>query len=168
MANSITEFISVFARNCEVRPVSREQAKCFLEVNHRFGWSNCRHCYGLFVSKADRSGFKIGDMVAVSCFSNARRWEKGEKTISSYEWVRYASVRGVRVSGGMGKMLKHFIDEVKPDDIMSYAPLSAVLEDQQDGQQEGDVYQKLHFTEEGVKEFPNGKSLKYRLKITDY
>lgn len=159
-----SEFISVFARNCEVRSISREQAQCFMEENHRFGWSKCRYCYGLFISKADKSGFSEGEMVAASCFSNARRWTKGESVISSYEWVRCASLQGVRVSGGMGKMLKHFIKEVKPDDIMTYAPLS----DSPEEEQEGDVYLKLHFKKEGIKEFPDGKSMKFRLKLKDY
>ena len=35
-----------------------------MEENHRFGWSKCRYCYGLFISKKDRSGLDIGDMVA--------------------------------------------------------------------------------------------------------
>lgn len=154
-------FISVFARNCEVRRIDAGIAKNFMEANHRYGWSKCRHCYGLFVEREGHEGkFKAGDLVAAGCFSNARRWKKGERDISSYEWVRYASLFGTRVSGGMGKILRAFIEEEKPDDIMSYAPL-------QNGD-EGEVYAKLGFTLEEVKEFEGGKSAKYRLKLTDY
>ena len=88
-------------------------------------------------------------------------------------------------------MLKHFIEEVQPDDIMSYADLEW---------SEGSVYQTLGFTLEGTKDpvmfrigpdwrrFPvkqgmvndgmdseagnlfyrNLGSKKYRLKLTDY
>lgn len=155
------KFISVFARNCSVRKIDRDTARTFLEENHRFGWSKCRHCYGLFVERAGHDGrFRKDDLVAVSCFSNARKWEKDGAVIKSYEWVRYASLVGVRVSGGMGKMLNAFIDEAKPDDIMSYAPLS-------DGD-EGGVYIKLGFKLEEIKEFKDGKSAKFRLKLTDY
>ena len=152
-----SEFISVFARNCEVRSIGKDSARSFMEANHRFGWSKCRYCYGLFISRKDRSGLDIGDMVAASCFSNARRWKKGDKTVSSYEWVRYASVGGIRVSGGMGKMLKHFIEEIKPDDIMSYADLSSP-----DG---GKVYSTLGFVDEGLVERDTFRCEKYRLNL---
>ena len=49
---------------------------------------------------------------------------------------------GVRLSGGMGKLLQAFIEEVKPDDIMTYADLEW---------SEGKVYEALGFALEGVK-----------------
>ena len=84
-----------------------------------------------------------GTLVAVATFSNARKWQKGEKTIRSYEWTRYASLPGVRINGGMGKVLKAFIKEVQPDDIMSYADLEW---------SEGAVYEQLGFSLEGRKD----------------
>ena len=92
----------------------------------------------------------------------------------------------------MGKMLKHFIKETDPDDIMSYADLEW---------SEGNAYEMLGFKLEGVKKpvvfkvdaslerlpvktettectslqetagslyFQNLGSNKYRLKLTDY
>ena len=84
-----------------------------------------------------------GTLIAVATFSNARRWVKEGKEIRSYEWTRYASLPDLRVSGGMGKMLKAFIKEVKPDDIMSYADLEW---------SEGEVYERLGFEAETRKE----------------
>ena len=84
-----------------------------------------------------------GLLIAVATFSNAHRWVKEGKEIRSYEWTRYASLPDLRVSGGMGKMLKAFIKEVQPDDIMSYADLEW---------SEGDVYQRLGFKAESWKE----------------
>ena len=49
-----------------------------------------------------------GALIAVATFSNARRWVKEGKEIRSYEWTRYASLPDLRVSGGMGKLLKAF------------------------------------------------------------
>jgi hypothetical protein len=82
-------------------------------------------------------------LVAVATFSNARKWQKGDKVIRSYEWTRYASLPGVRISGGMGKVVKAFIEEVHPDDIMSYADLEW---------SEGKVYEQLGFVLEGRKD----------------
>lgn len=84
-----------------------------------------------------------GTLIAVATFSNARRWVKEGKEIRSYEWTRYASLPDLRVSGGMGKMLKAFIKEVQPDDIMSYADLEW---------SEGEVYERLGFEAEARKE----------------
>jgi len=115
-------YTSIFARNCRVEKIFSTQASEFLEANHPFGWSKCRHCYALVLEKAAGS-IRVGTVVAVSCFSNARRWKKGDNVVSSYEWVRYASLRGTRVLGGMGKTLSAFIAEHHPDDVMTYAPV---------------------------------------------
>ncbi len=69
-------------------------------------------------------------------------------------------MEGVGVDGGMGKLLKAFIEDVGPDDVMSYADASW---------SDGDVYRKLGFTQEDDKVFPDGsRSLKFRLKLTEY
>lgn len=174
----------VFARNCEVRKIDRKTAGRFLDSNHLFGNAACRHCYGLFrkrvTGSSELKSEQMGELLAVACFSNARRWQKGERTISSYEWVRYASLVDIRVVGGMGKLLKAFIEDRHPDDIMTYAissagPGRAVREDMP-GFMPGEVYRKLGFTEEERKSFPvrdglpgaTALSIKYRLKLTDW
>ena len=98
---------------------------------------------GVDTSGHPDTGIAPGTLVAVATFSNARKWIKGDKTIRSYEWTRYASLSGVRLSGGMGKLLKAFIEEVRPDDIMTYADLEW---------SEGKVYEALGFALEGHKE----------------
>lgn len=142
-------FTQIYARNCEVRKIDKKTAAEFLEANHSYGDAACRYRYGLFLKRytghtsslnIDRP--KAGDLVAVATFSNGRKWIKGDKTIRSYEWTRYASLPGVRLSGGMGKLLQAFIEEVQPDDIMTYADLEW---------SEGKVYEALGFTLEGVK-----------------
>ncbi|MGM9748281.1 MAG: hypothetical protein ACI3ZN_05740 [Candidatus Cryptobacteroides sp.] len=196
-------FASVFARNCEIRRIERPAAEAFLMENHSYGGAKMRHCYGLFLkrhtghlcSELSENLPTPGEMVAVATFSNARRWDKGGKIICSYEWVRYASLSGVRVCGGMGKMLKRFISDVKPDDIMTYADLEW---------SSGETYKELGFELEGRKEavdfsidtvswrrtalnrlersglsvpdgnnpeivfYRNRGSLKYRIKLTEY
>ena len=164
-------FLPIYARNCEVRKIDKVTAREFLEKNHSYGYAACRYCYGLFFkrhtghiaqmmegasadnerkdlpgiqkdmpeSREDRSG----TLVAVATFSNARKWIKGDRTIRSYEWTRYASLPEVRVSGGMGRLMKTFIKEVCPDDLMSYADLEW---------SKGDVYRRLGFEQEGTKE----------------
>lgn len=154
---------NIFARNCSVRRIDKPVAAEFIQRYHRLGETTCRYRYGLFVERSTGCGeleLPQGTLVAVSEFSNARRWQKGDRRISSYEWVRYASIDGIRIVGGMGKMLQAFVDDVHPDDVMSYADISWP-----DG---GDAYRTLGFTEEGTVERPGFTCRKFRLKMTDY
>ena len=198
-------FSQIYARNCEIRRIDKATAQAFLEVNHSYGDAACKYRYGLYLKRHtghnaviadhDRQSPVPGTLVAVATFSNARKWTKGDKTIRSYEWTRYASLPDVRLSGGMGKILKTFIKEVNPDDIMTYADLEW---------SEGKVYEQLGFTLEATRPsvtftietsewsrtamsseataavdmpppargrkrfFQNLGSNKYRLKLTDY
>ena len=140
-------FNQLYARNCEVRKIDKQTAAGFLAANHSYGDASCRYRYGLYLKRhtGHNSGSEAavpGTLVAVATFSNARQWIKGDKTIRSYEWTRYASLPGVRLSGGMGKLLNAFIAEVNPDDIMTYADLEW---------SEGKVYETLGFKLEGYK-----------------
>ena len=204
-------FSQAYARNCEVRRIDKETAQRFLADNHSYGYAACKYRYGLFLKRhtghiaremmeegslgcaqLSTSSQKpickkdnIGTLIAVATFSNARKWLKDGKEIRSYEWTRYASTPEMRVSGGMGKMLKTFIKDVQPDDIMSYADLEW---------SEGNVYKTLGFKEEQPKDpvsfeidpmtwdrraiktdipseglfYTNFGSMKLRLKLTDY
>lgn len=183
-------FFPVYARNCEVRRIDKNTAAEFLSRTHSYADAACRYRYGLFLKRhtghlAMETACIPGQLVAVATFSNARKWIKGDKTIRSYEWTRYASLPGIRVNGGMGKLLKAFIEEVRPDDIMSYADLEW---------SEGAVYEQLGFIREGHKSpvcfriptstwersidltpsgaderfFMNYGSAKYRMKLTEY
>ena len=139
-------FTTAYARNCEVRRIEKVEAQQFLKENHSYGYAACRYHYGLFLKR--HTGHKAnhlapGTLIAVATFSNARKWKKQDKVIRSYEWTRYASLPYLRISGGMGKVLKAFIEEVDPDDIMSYADLEW---------SEGNVYGSLGFVFEGRKE----------------
>ena len=158
-------FSQAYARNCEVRRIDKETAQRFLNDNHSYGYAACKYRYGLFLkrhtghiareieeerflgcarndNRSDR-GDIVGTLIAVATFSNARKWIKDGKEIRSYEWTRYASLPELRVDGGMGKLLKAFIKEVQPDDIMSYADLEW---------SEGKVYEALGFSEEQPKD----------------
>lgn len=138
-------FSQAYARNCEVRRIDKETAQMFLAENHSYGYAACKYRYGLFLKRhtghiaQEIDQERFGTLIAVATFSNARKWIKDGREIRSYEWTRYASLPDLRISGGMGKLLKAFIKEVQPDDIMSYADLEW---------SEGNVYKTLGFQEE--------------------
>ena len=139
---------SVYARKCSVRRIDKATAKDFLDRCHRLGDCSCRYRYGLFLED---------DLVAVATFSSARNILTEAGTKRSYEWVRYASAEGIRVVGGMGKLLQTFIDEVHPDDVMSYADASW---------SDGSAYRELGFNDEGLVSKPSFNCIKFRKKIS--
>lgn len=137
-----------------IRRITKTEASCFLLDNHRLGDASCRYRYGMFVQRTtgeQEAGLAPGTLVAVSEFSSARRMNDGSR---SCEWIRYASLEGYRVQGGMGKMLDFFMEDVHPDDVMSYADPSSP-----DG---GEVYEKLGFKSEGTVSKPNFTCEKFR------
>ena len=184
-------FTPVYARNCEIRRIDKLTAAEFLGRTHAYGDAACKYRYGMFlkrstghIAREGRCGIPAGTLIAVGTFSNARKWIKNGKEIRSYEWTRFASLPGLRISGGMRKILNAFIEEVQPDDIMSYADLEW---------SEGTVYEQLGFRLEGQKYpvmfgidsewnrspvktgmtqgnlfYMNFGSNKYRLKLTEY
>ncbi|MFA6677064.1 MAG: hypothetical protein WCS34_05685 [Bacteroidales bacterium] len=143
MAAHLGKARNIYARNCEIREITNELASTFLSKNHSYGWAKAKYCYGLFryrktgVGEIDKIGDDISPngLVAVASFSQGLKM-KHEDSRMSYEWVRYASLPDVRVLGGMGKMLKHFIKNVEADEVMSFSD---------DEWSSGDVYSKLGF-----------------------
>lgn len=151
-------FTHVFARNCEVRKLHKGEAADFMDKWHSYGDAACRYRLGLFLKKPEQGAngeLQPGEMVAAATFSNGRLMERGGKYYRSYQWIRYASLPDVRVTGGMGKIMKHFLDEVIAGDqddrstdrfggwdIMSYADLEW---------SDGNVYRSLGFADEGLK-----------------
>lgn len=128
------EFRSVFARNTTIRRITGPEAAEFLNRWHTYGDAASRYRYGIFA--------KDSSLVAVATFSSGRRWLKGDSVIRSYEWVRYASLPWLRITGGMGKALMTFIREVEPDDIMSYADMEWT---------DGQAYIRLGLHEDGFR-----------------
>lgn len=137
---------SAFARNCTAKSIAAEEAATFLKINHIYGDAKAKYSYGLYrrrrTGAAEMEG-EAGELLAVASFSSSREITRDGRLVKSYEWVRYASKAGVRVVGGMGKLLQMFIDEVHPEDIMSYADLEW---------SDGKVYEKLGFKKIGSRE----------------
>lgn len=161
-------FSHIFARNCHVEKITRGTAAAFMDSWHSYGDATCKYRYGLFLDKAFQDqfhSFPEGTMIAAATFSNGRFMERDGKLWRSYQWIRYASFPDTRVSGGMGKIMKHFmrscgfgedipleivskaVSESSGDrfggwDIMSYADLEW---------SGGGAYASLGFRDEGLK-----------------
>lgn len=120
------------ARLTQVRRIDKLTSQAFLEKNHLNGSVGSKYQYGLFLPERyfrilnadfqhDREGEEM--LAAVATFSHPRIFQRPGKAFRSYELIRFASIAGTNVVGGLDKLLKAFSGEKKPDDIMTYADL---------------------------------------------
>lgn len=97
----------IFARKCIISEIDYKTCETFLNENHMQG--NCRSSfrYGLFLND---------HLVAVMTF--------GKRNINGkvrLELLRYCSEINTTVVGGAGKLLKYFISNENPTEIISYS-----------------------------------------------
>ena len=147
------KFNRLHARHCFIERIDKPTADNFLKINHLQGSVKAKFKYGLFLKSQYIERFfnsvVCGDtdngiqspqpkLIAVATFSGARTMKIGERAgTRSFELIRFATLQNYVVVGGMDKLLKAFIVEHQPDDIMSYAD-----RDWSDGRS----YDKLGFT----------------------
>lgn len=118
----------VHGRQTTVISISQVEADHFMEQYHLQGGVKSRYRLALMAK---------GDIVAVATFSARRRMSLIAETYYSIELIRFASVSGLIVQGGLSKLIKHLINLLKPDDVMTYADLDWSA---------GAAYEKLGFT----------------------
>jgi hypothetical protein len=127
----ILSMIGIFkrlnARHCIIERIDKSTSDKFLNGNHLQGSVKAKFKYGLFLKPQYTEKYLAKDsivkqLIAVATFSGGRLMKEGIRAGErSYELIRFASLRGYTVVGGMDKLLKAFESEHKPDDIMSYA-----------------------------------------------
>lgn len=124
----------IHGRKTEARRIDQPTALEFMERNHVLGGTKAKLKYGLF--QGDR-------LVAAATFSGARKITREGKEGRSYELIRACNLLGTTVVGGMSKLLKAFIREHQPDDIMTYVGLDW---------SEGRMYEQFGFERVGTTE----------------
>jgi hypothetical protein len=101
----------IFARTCEVKKVTKEAANQFLDAYHLMNSTQSASNYGLFYN---------GVLLAMASFSKGRRMNRLKENERSFELIRFCCKTGYTVTGGLSKLLNHFIKEKKAGDIMTY------------------------------------------------
>lgn len=101
----------IYARLCEVREVSSEDSRKFLDMNHRQGSVNCSIRLGLFSNDK---------LVSLMTFSRPR-YTIGNNLKDSYELVRFCSLLNTTVVGGASKLFKYFVNNYSFSKIYSYS-----------------------------------------------
>lgn len=103
---------TLHGRKAKLLVINQAEADAFLKENHLQASAKAKYKFALHIE---------GEIVAVALFSGGRPMNRGAAGYRSYELIRFASLIGFTVTGGFSKLLKHFIDLVKPNDLMSYA-----------------------------------------------
>ncbi len=101
----------IHARKCVVQVISKHEIKHFLEDNHLQGSARIKYGLGLFYENR---------LVAVAGFNKILMPSKGEMYISS-ELVRFCSLPGLNIAGGLSKLIKWHHKEHLFNDLMTYA-----------------------------------------------
>ena len=101
------------AHKCIINDVDSKTAMQFLDENHLQGRCKAKYHYGLYYK---------GELVSLMTFGKIRQQRKyHEDYDEKWELLRFANKLNTTVYGGASKLLKHFINEVHPKSIISYA-----------------------------------------------
>ncbi len=98
---------TVFARNCMIKDVGKDEYQAFCEANHLMGYGSATKCYGLY---------NDNELVEIMSFVSEKDniW-----TIS-----RLCSILYTTIVGGANRLFKHFLKNNKFTKIISYSDRS--------------------------------------------
>jgi hypothetical protein len=102
---------TIFARNCQVKKVDKALAEAFLNENHLLGYLNAYHKYALFFDN---------EIIAIATFSKGRKMNRLSSEKLGFELISFCCKKNISVTGGLSKLLKAFITDLQPGDVMTY------------------------------------------------
>jgi hypothetical protein len=101
----------IYARNTVLARIDKKMGMQFQMDNHLMVPLPGKFRYGLFHK---------GELVSIAVFSAGRNMKAKGPDYRSYELLRTCHKQGVVVVGGLSKLLRQFVAEHKPSDIMTY------------------------------------------------
>lgn len=128
LLNSIGLSNKIWARKCKVSFIEDNKlVREFLETNHIQGYVGSVYKIGLFIDNK---------LVSLMTFGNLRKNLGQSAKKGSYELLRFCNLKGHTVIGGASKMFKFFLENIKPDFILTYADKRW---------SKGELYEKIGF-----------------------
>lgn len=101
----------IYARKTVVARIDKRISINFLQEHHLQTAIPGKYRYGLFHE---------GELVSVAIFSGGRRMRDQHEGYRSFELIRFCHKSNFRVVGGLSKLLRSFIKDFQPNDIMTY------------------------------------------------
>lgn len=132
----------IYARNCDIKEISVNDAKQFLNTYHFQGYAKDSIRIGMFYKD---------ELVSIMTFGKPRYNKKYE-----YELIRYCS--NSNVIGGAEKLFSYFTNTYNPKTIISYCDLSKFT---------GELYTKLGFTYKNTSIGKHWYHIGSKIHITD-
>lgn len=102
---------SYFARQTVAARIDKKVTLEFQEEHHINMAIPGKYRYGLF---------EQGELVSIAVFSGGRKMLDKPEDYRSFELIRFCHHSGVRVVGGLSKLIKSFIADFAPGDIVTY------------------------------------------------
>ena len=130
ISNVIGAYISIYARNTEIKLISNSDAKLFLDKNHLQGSINCEYNIALLYNN------QIVQLLSLS----KPRFDK----TAEYEIVRVCSLIGYRVIGGLDKLLKYAKERLSIKGLISYVDIAKF-----DGKSYNKGFKRIAITDPG-------------------
>ena len=115
----------IYARKCEVKEITQNQSREFINTWHLQNDTNSSIKIGLFYE---------GELLSVMTFGKRKLFGDND-----WEMVRFCNKGGIQIVGGASKLLSQFIKDYKPSKIISFSSHDI---------SNGNVYEKLGFTKE--------------------
>lgn len=100
----------IAARKCTIHKLDVATSRSFFNSNHLQGHQNSKYVWGLYYDTL---------LVAAASFVQTRYNKTAE-----CELLRYATIQGSQVQGGLGKLLAHAQKELKFSSLITYANLN--------------------------------------------
>ena len=100
----------IYARDCNIKQISNQEAKLFNEKTHLQGHRNAQVTYGLFYNN---------ELVQLMSFSKTK-YNKNLKNDNEWEIIRGCPGSNNIVVGGVSKLFKHFVNDYHPSKVFSY------------------------------------------------
>lgn len=101
----------IYGRETRILSIDNNLLLKFLEENHLNVPLKAKYKYGLYQNES---------LLAVMSFSKGRLIDRNDIKYNSYELLRFCNRLNHTVVGGFTKLLNHFVNEVSPEDIMTY------------------------------------------------
>jgi hypothetical protein len=126
--NKLGKSKRIFARNCQIKEFNdKKLIRDFLIENHIQGFIGSSIKIGLFYEN---------ELVSLMTFGNLRISLGYKNKYKTFELLRFCNKLNISVVGGASKLLKYFIDNYQPLEIISYSDNSRGV---------GNMYLKLGF-----------------------
>lgn len=120
--------IKIYARKCEIKKITSNDAKYFLDLNHLQGNINAKYRYGLYHNDI---------LVSVMTFGKLRKSLGNIKLLEGeYEMFRFCNELNLTVVGGASKLFSYFLKHQTVKSVTSYSNRDWSI---------GDLYTKLNF-----------------------